>query len=84
MFIKYIHDFNNNFAIDYNTFYLGPEVQNHICNSDQFLVSGGSTSPVICGVASNGDHMYIDAGLGQSNPIILTAITSGLKFPRTW
>jgi hypothetical protein len=28
--------------------------------------------------------MYIDAGLGQSNPIILTTITSGPNFPRTW
>lgn len=28
--------------------------------------------------------MYIDAGLGQSNPIILTIITSGISFPRTW
>lgn len=28
--------------------------------------------------------MYIDAGLGQSNPIILTVITSGANFPRTW
>ena len=33
----------------------GPEIQNHICNSDQFLVSGGSTVPVICGI-SHGDH----------------------------
>lgn len=28
--------------------------------------------------------MYIDAGLGQSNPIILSTITSGPKFPRSW
>lgn len=28
--------------------------------------------------------MYIDAGLGQSNPIILTVITSGPSYPRTW
>lgn len=28
--------------------------------------------------------MYIDAGLGQSNPIILTVITSGTTYPRTW
>jgi hypothetical protein len=72
-----------NFALTQFQF-KGPEIQNHICNSDQFLVSGGSTSPVVCGNAANGDHMYIDAGLGQSNPIILTAITSGPKFPRSW
>lgn len=28
--------------------------------------------------------MYIDVGLGQSNPIILTMITSGPSFPRAW
>lgn len=28
--------------------------------------------------------MYIDAGLGQSNPITITVITSGPTFPRTW
>lgn len=28
--------------------------------------------------------MYIDAGLGQSNPIVLTLITSGAPFPRKW
>lgn len=28
--------------------------------------------------------MYVEAGLGQSNPIILTTITSGPKFPRSW
>lgn len=28
--------------------------------------------------------VYIDAGLGQSNPIVLTLITSGAPFPRKW
>lgn len=28
--------------------------------------------------------MYIDVGLGQSNPLILTIITSGPSFPRAW
>lgn len=28
--------------------------------------------------------VYIDAGLGQSNPITITVITSGPSFPRTW
>ena len=28
--------------------------------------------------------VYVDTGLGQSNPIILTVITSGPTFPRTW
>lgn len=78
-----------------------PELQNHICNTDQLLVSGGSPAPVICGT-SHGDHsklnrnifqqkwnfpltiVYIDTGLGQSNPIIITVITSGATYPRTW
>lgn len=28
--------------------------------------------------------MYIDAGLGQSNPIVISVITSGVSFPRNW
>lgn len=28
--------------------------------------------------------MYIDAGVGDSNPIMLTLITSGPPFPRMW
>lgn len=28
--------------------------------------------------------VYIDAGWGQSNPIVLTLITSGAPFPRKW
>lgn len=28
--------------------------------------------------------VYIDVGLGQSNPLILTIITSGPSFPRAW
>lgn len=32
-----------------------PEPLNHICNTDQFLVSGGSPVPTICGT-STGDH----------------------------
>ncbi|KAH8415591.1 hypothetical protein KR222_005926 [Zaprionus bogoriensis] len=59
-----------------------PEAANHLCNQDQLLISGGSPTPTICG-ASTGDHMYIDAGLGQSNPIVLSVITSG-SFPRLW
>jgi len=61
----------------------GPEPINHICNLDQFLVSGGSPVPVICGI-SHGDHMYVEVGFGQSNPVILTVITSGPSFPRAW
>ncbi|CAD7082808.1 unnamed protein product [Hermetia illucens] len=61
----------------------GPEPLNHICNADQLLVSGGSPVPTICGT-STGDHMYIDAGLGQSNPIVISVITSGVSFPRNW
>ncbi|XP_030572680.1 uncharacterized protein LOC115771219 [Drosophila novamexicana] len=59
-----------------------PEAANHLCNQDQLLISGGSPTPTICG-SSTGDHMYIDAGLGQSNPIVLSVITSA-SFPRLW
>ncbi|XP_061394015.1 uncharacterized protein LOC133329555 [Musca vetustissima] len=59
-----------------------PESVNHLCTQDQLLISGSSPVPTICGISS-GDHMYIDAGLGQSNPIVISVITSG-TFPRIW
>ncbi|KAG5869494.1 hypothetical protein JTB14_013567 [Gonioctena quinquepunctata] len=34
---------------------MGPEPVNNICNYDQFLVSGGNPTPVICG-ESSGNH----------------------------
>uniref|UniRef100_A0A1B0ANQ9 CUB domain-containing protein n=1 Tax=Glossina palpalis gambiensis TaxID=67801 RepID=A0A1B0ANQ9_9MUSC len=59
-----------------------PESTNHLCTQDQLLISGSSPVPTICG-SSSGDHMYVDAGLGQSNPIVISIITSG-TFPRIW
>lgn len=44
------------FRIDFDQFTLmGPEPVNHMCNSDQFIVSGGNPVPGICGV-NNGNH----------------------------
>lgn len=34
---------------------VGPEPLNHVCNTDQLIVSGGSPVPIICGVA-HGEH----------------------------
>lgn len=34
---------------------VGPEPLNHVCNTDQLIVSGGSPVPIICGV-SHGEH----------------------------
>lgn len=43
-------------SLDLDNFAIAqPEVTNHICNTDQFLVSGGSPVPTICGT-SHGDH----------------------------
>lgn len=33
----------------------GPEMLNHVCNTDQFLVSGGSPTPTVCGNL-HGEH----------------------------
>ncbi|GLV46660.1 uncharacterized protein CBL_11497 [Carabus blaptoides fortunei] len=72
------------FRLDFDQFALmGPEAVNNICNNDQFIVSGGTPVPIICGLNS-GNHMYIDAGVGMTNPIILTAVTTGPGFPRSW
>nr|XP_018903764.1 PREDICTED: uncharacterized protein LOC109034848 [Bemisia tabaci] len=72
------------FRLDFEQFTIqGPEQTHHVCNSDQFLISSGGPINAICGV-NTGNHMYIDAGSGASNPVTLTFVTSGPKFPRTW
>jgi len=52
-----------------------PDLSTHQCTIDRFVVTGGSPVPIICGYNS-GQHMYIDAGSGQS-PSSLTFITTG-------
>lgn len=34
---------------------MGPETDNHVCNNDQFMVSGGGAVPPICGL-NTGHH----------------------------
>ncbi|XP_054289374.1 uncharacterized protein LOC129004772 [Macrosteles quadrilineatus] len=71
------------YRLEFDNFVLsGPETLNHMCNNDQFLVSGGSPVPTICGMNA-GNHMYIDAGLGTS-PVTLTVVTSGPAMNRHW
>ncbi|CAK9834419.1 hypothetical protein ANTRET_LOCUS10951 [Anthophora retusa] len=72
------------FRLDFIQFNIrGPETINHQCVYDQFIVSGGNPVPAICG-SNTGNHIYIDAGLGQTNPVTLTFVTSGHSFPRSW
>ncbi|XP_028170488.1 uncharacterized protein LOC114360114 [Ostrinia furnacalis] len=70
--------------LDFNRFSIaGPEPMNHVCNQDQFIVSGGNPIPTICGT-NQGSHMYVDAGIGTTNPVKLTFVTSGNSFERMW
>lgn len=47
------------YRLDFDHFAISPpEASNHICNTDQFLVSGGSPAPTICGT-SHGDHSNV-------------------------
>lgn len=44
------------FRLDFDQFNIaGPEPINHVCNNDQFIVSGGNPAPGICGI-NNGNH----------------------------
>ena len=52
-----------------------PDPTTHQCTSDRFVVTGGAPVPIICG-RNTGEHMYIDAGSGNS-PTSLTFITTG-------
>ncbi|XP_026683401.1 uncharacterized protein LOC103514711 [Diaphorina citri] len=72
------------YRLDFDQFSItGPEPVNHICNNDQFIVSGGSPVPGICGY-NTGNHMFVDAGFGINNPIILTFVTTGSNTARNW
>ncbi|KAM0737107.1 hypothetical protein ACS0PU_000200 [Formica fusca] len=72
------------YRLDFEQFNIrGPETTNNVCTYDQFIVSGGNPVPTICG-NNNGNHMYIDTGVGQTNPVTLTFVTSGSSFPRSW
>jgi len=70
--------------LDFDNFVLAqPETTDHQCQDDQFIVSGGSPIPAICGTNS-GAHMYVDMGLATSNPITLTVVSSGNSFSRSF
>lgn len=44
------------FRLDFDQFNIaGPETIHNVCNNDQFIVSGGSPVPAICGM-NNGNH----------------------------
>merc|ERR550532_972213 len=70
--------------LDMDNFVLAqPEQTDHQCQDDQFIVSGGSPIPAICGTNS-GAHMYVDMGLATNNPITLTVVTSRNSFSRSF
>ncbi|RLU15494.1 hypothetical protein DMN91_012488 [Ooceraea biroi] len=57
------------YRLDFTQFNIrGPEATNNVCTYDQFIVSG----------------VYVDTGVGQTNPVTLTFVTSGNSFPRSW
>ncbi|KAF5273277.1 hypothetical protein FQR65_LT04699 [Abscondita terminalis] len=72
------------YRLDFDQFVLmGPEIVNNMCNNDQFIVSGGNPVPGICGF-NTGNHMYIDTAEGMTSPVILSVVTSGPAFMRSW
>ena len=76
-----------------------PETTDNQCQNDQFIVSGGPPVPSVCGTLT-GSHskyqeiyfisspltlsVYIDMGLDNNNPIVLTVVTSGASFNRAF
>merc|ERR1712223_1641908 len=60
-----------------------PEATDHKCDFDQFIVTGGSPLPAICGT-NTGAHMYVDMGLSSNSPVVLTVVTSGQSFARSF
>jgi len=60
-----------------------PDSTDHKCESDQFIVTGGAPLPAICGT-NNGAHMYVDMGLSTNSPVVLTVVTAGNSFARSF
>ena len=81
-----------------------PESTDHQCQDDQFIVSGGSPIPAICGT-NTGIHskdtndpfqfsapfdlpptpsVYVDMGFNNNSPVMLTTVTSGATFSRSF
>ncbi|KAF2367174.1 CUB domain [Trinorchestia longiramus] len=70
--------------LDFQEFVLaGPETTDNLCVNDRFSVSGGTTTPSICGV-NTGQHMYVTLGPGTTTPPVLTAVTLGTDLDRKW
>ena len=70
--------------LDFANFVLAqPESTDNKCKDDMFIVTGGPPVPSICGV-NTGSHMYIDMGLSTNSPVVLTAVTSGQSFERSF
>jgi len=61
----------------------GPEITDHQCTSDLFMVHGGFPAPKICGT-NTGHHMYVDMGLSTNSPVVLTVVTAGNSFARSF
>jgi hypothetical protein len=60
-----------------------PEATDHKCDFDQFIVTGGSPLPAICGT-NTGLHMYVDMGLSSNSPVVLTVVTAGASYSRSF
>ncbi|KAK8405007.1 hypothetical protein O3P69_001524 [Scylla paramamosain] len=70
--------------LDFDSLVLsGPETTDNRCLNDRFTVSGGSSTPIICGT-STGNHMYVDLGRTSNTQAVLTVITMGPAFERSW
>ena len=77
-----------------------PEGTDSKCRDDLFIVSGGSPVPSICGTNTGAHSemvtrlrlriitlifsVYIDMGLSSNSPIVLTTVTSGQSFERSF
>ena len=77
-----------------------PEATDNTCKDDLFIVTGGSPVPSICGTntgahskyfmsqkvlnLNNIVSVYIDMGLSSNSPIVLTVVTSGQSFERSF
>ncbi|XP_023335594.1 uncharacterized protein LOC111706787 isoform X2 [Eurytemora carolleeae] len=61
----------------------GPEITDQKCTDDMLMIHGGFPIPNICGTNTN-QHLYVDMGLSSSSPVVLTVVTAGTSFARSF
>jgi len=71
--------------LDFEEFSLAPPDETGRCSVDSFMVrtTVGEKVPQMCG-ENDAQHLYIEMGRGNANPVVLSVMTNGNEHSRRW